>query len=382
MSTQGSTPQHEEAAEWFVRLQQGGELSLSELQAWEDWIADPENRKSFAAITELWSHVECIEPPSMPGAEELVGDDYDGSESVAAWLSNRTPAAPRDERHGSVVEIRRVPSAPTPTQHVESTSARLWKRRFAHPGFAAVAAAALVAVVGLLSYAMLRSNVIGQQQTYETGTAEHRRIPLADGSIVELGARSVVRVQLTDEQRDVFIDGGEAFFEVAKDPERPFIVRAGALQLTALGTAFNVRRDADRVVVSVQEGRVRAAVNDAEEALGTLTPRQQLRYDASGSGPIERVDLERIAAWREGRLQYLYEPLSDVVGDINRYSHRQIVLDERASQLRFTGTVFPENVAGFIDQLPGIFSLQVVEADADRIVFRMNAPSGDGAARR
>src|SRR5690606_34952861 len=91
---------------------------------------------------------------------------------------------------------------------------------------------------------------------YQTERAEHKALVLPDGSTVRLGALTSISLNYTDEMRYLVLEGGEAFFEVARDQRRPFIVQTGAITVKAVGTAFNVRRAAERVSVTVSEGAV------------------------------------------------------------------------------------------------------------------------------
>ena len=184
------------------------------------------------------------------------------------------------------------------------------------------------------------------------------------------------------------LDRGEALFHVAHDRQRPFVVVAGRGAITAIGTAFNVRRDDDRVVVSVTEGKVTVAQQRAfsprreiaaafsaskvPPVSATLARGQQVAYDGRGElGAVQRADPEIATSWRDGRLQYRNEPLKYVVIDINRYSRRQIMLGDRsAEELVFTGTVFQDQIDEWLRGLEDIFPVQVVQTDNDHIFLR------------
>ena len=164
-----------------------------------------------------------------------------------------------------------------------------------------------------------------------------------------------------------------AFFRVAKDPARPFIVKVGATTVAAVGTAFNIRRAGERVVVGVSEGTVkvdaRAATAQAQpERTVIRTARlgvgQQLSFDAAdGSASIQIVDVIGIAAWREGLLQYRDEPLRSVIADLTRYSARDIVIaNPQIADLRITGTVFANDVDNWLQSLETALPVRVVWA--------------------
>jgi len=90
---------------------------------------------------------------------------------------------------------------------------------------------------------------------YSTPVGEIASVPMRDGSKVTLNTDSQIRVTLTDSERRVDLKYGEAFFEVSKDPKRPFVVNAGGKRVIAVGTQFSVRRDANDIQVVVTEGR-------------------------------------------------------------------------------------------------------------------------------
>jgi transmembrane sensor len=205
----------------------------------------------------------------------------------------------------------------------------------------------------------------------ETASGEHRDVPLSDGSIVSAGAQSMLWATLTRDSREVTLERGEAFFRVAKDPKRPFIVKVGTTTVAAVGTAFNVRRAGERVVVGVSEGIVKvdersAGAQEQRTVIRTARLRvgQQLSIDASdGSASVQTVDAIGIAAWREGRLQYRDEPLRSVIADLARYSTREIVIaNPQVAHLRITGTVFAGDVDSWLQSLETALPVRVVQA--------------------
>jgi transmembrane sensor len=212
-------------------------------------------------------------------------------------------------------------------------------------------------------------------------------VPLSDGSIIQLGARTSVSVTMSEHFRTVVLNSGEALFIVAHDTSRPFNVMAGNGTITAVGTAFNVRRrEDDHVVVTVTEGTVRitpAATNakhvprDARQVSVSALPMRlerghEVTYGADGTFSEERQAGDSSVTWRYGRLNFRQEPLRNVIPDINRYSHRPIVLGDRAAgDLLFTGTVFERDVDEWIENLESVYPLlEVTVTDADNVLVR------------
>jgi len=153
---------------------------------------------------------------------------------------------------------------------------------------------------------------------------------------VELGSTTTLSVAFSGDRRHVTLHEGEAFFEVAADPARPFIVTAGNGTVTALGTAFNIKRRDSASVVTVTEHAVSVAVSGSHSAPLTLNTGQQVRYDRA-FGTVRTVNPDHVQAWRRGRLIFEDSPLSEVVADLER--HRQgwiIIADDRIRNITVT----------------------------------------------
>jgi transmembrane sensor len=163
---------------------------------------------------------------------------------------------------------------------------------------------------------------------------------LADGSTVDLNAQTSLEVVFTTRQRNVRLSRGEAYFHVAKNPRRPFIVTAADRRVIAVGTAFNVRLDADSMSVTLVEGKVRTEQMGATQGEGEvfLAPGQQLVTKRQGGARalarpapayfLRTTDVEKVTGWRAGRVFLDDLPLVDAVAEMNRYSTVQIVVTE------------------------------------------------------
>ena len=192
---------------------------------------------------------------------------------------------------------------------------------------------------------------------------------------MSLGGRSLISVSFTEARRNVVLQRGEAYFDVAENPRRPFVVHAGSKSIRAVGTAFNVAKHDDQVTVTVTEGRVIVAepetavpVNQAAADTRSLVAGQEARYDASTTElPVKQVDTSVAIAWRDGMLKYMAEPLSAVVRDVNRYSAETVVvIDADVGSLSFTGTVFQNAIDDWLSSLEQAFPVEVdTQADGD-----------------
>ena len=229
-------------------------------------------------------------------------------------------------------------------------------------------------------------------QNYQTGIGEIRNVALEDGSKVHLNGDSLVTVSYKKDQRYLVLDGGEAFFEVAKDKEREFIVEVGGVLVQAVGTAFNIDYTNNDVTVSVTEGTVRIGV--ADEAQLPANQRSPMLYATVGekiairkaaptihrSVAEEDVSINRrigayvleketsspdhFSSWRSGVLHLNGEPLSTTIDRINRQSQKQIAIsDVRLKPLPIYGSFRLDDTDSFIKAIEVLYPIQHIETD-------------------
>ncbi|MGA0608404.1 FecR family protein [Phenylobacterium sp. VNQ135] len=211
---------------------------------------------------------------------------------------------------------------------------------------------------------------------YRTGVGEQRLLVLDDGSRVRLNTDSAVRVVFWGDTRRVYLNRGQAFFEVAHDPARPFLVDAGDAEVRALGTRFEVRRERDDVAVTLVEGRVR--VEDDRGHVAELAPRQQLRVGEGGISDALPVASDAVS-WTTGRLVFHDTPLGAAVAEVNRYSTRKLEL-QGVGQLAdepVSGVFDAGDVEAFAAAVGQVYGLRRLEGAGDGIRL---APAGPGSA--
>lgn len=259
--------------------------------------------------------------------------------AARAWCEQ----APAHQR--AFVEARRVwalsahlavPSAPA-----RSSSSRYW---------AMGVAASLVLALGLtLMHSM------AWDADYATGTGERRQIALADGSHITLNANSAVDVQLAADGRHIVLRKGEALFDVAPDPQRPFSVQAGAVQATALGTIYAVRREGDHVDVTVRRGRVAVTEGGDKVLLGVG---EAVARGTNGLGNKVGVDVDKALAWEQGRLVFELTPLAQVLEQVERYRPGLLIMrDKRLGELKVSGTFQLDKLDEGLATLAKVFPL-------------------------
>ena len=328
-----------EASEWFARLREEN-LPPEAIAAWLEWCAaDPENLRAYRGVQEIYALAGDAGVVNWPQPHEVQADRYDGELSVAQWMKS------------------------------SSSSRRSSWSRWAYTG--AAAATLLLAVVVWYGASSWYSN------EYVTARGVQRDVHLSDGSDLSLGGASAVRVRFNDRQRAVQLENGEAYFKVAHDPSRPFVVRTRALEITALGTAFTVRSDDAHTVIAVTEGRIEiaplAGTDMPAHATSALraSAGQQVSYDAHTGKPTVRPSNTASAlGWQDGALTYVDEPLSAVLARINRYSSRNVRLaDPALGELRFTGTVFETHMEEWASGLERVFPVRVVRGAAGALTI-------------
>lgn len=186
---------------------------------------------------------------------------------------------------------------------------------------------------------------------YKTEVGEIRRLALADRSTAAINTSSDVAVLYETERRRIKIEKGEAWFQVAKDQARPFIVEVGTIRVEAVGTAFSVRRRSNGADILVTEGVVKAWVIGAESKAVHVQAGSHafVGKTATVAKAVARPSqLDRELAWRAGKIDLAGETLAEAVSEFNRYNVQQItVVDQAAAQKRFYGVFRTDDPEGF-----------------------------------
>jgi transmembrane sensor len=184
-----------------------------------------------------------------------------------------------------------------------------------------------------LSAAGFAGIFVGRSRSIEIQTAigEVRRVPLADGSVASVNTNSKIVVEMLDKRREVKLEDGEAWFQVARDKSRPFIVATGDVRVQAVGTAFAVRRWTDGADVLVTEGVVDVWVAGHEHTRTRVAAGS--KSFVAESTPAVKVtqasgDIDRALAWRTGELALDGENLGYAAAEFNRYNVRKLVIDD------------------------------------------------------
>lgn len=226
-------------------------------------------------------------------------------------------------------------------------------------------AASLLLVIGLgwtaLPYFDVRSGnhaEDAQQQAFRTGTGQRTRVTLPDGSVVTLDAETELRLRSSATERRLDLIQGRAFFRVAHNPNRPFVVYADGKKVRAIGTAFEVSLDRGNMVVTLTEGKVRVeGATTGSDGGADLVPGRQLVVGSDLDWTLRRVDVAKETSWTQGRLIFMHDPLSKAMADVNRYSTRKLVFEGgTVPDRQIVGVFEAGDVEGFVKaiELQGI----------------------------
>ena len=219
---------------------------------------------------------------------------------------------------------------------------------------------------------------------FETSIGGHKVVSLPDGSRVELNTDTAIKAAVDDRSRAVWLERGEAFFDVAKQQAHEFVIYAGARKITVLGTKFSVRRDAGEVVVAVLEGRVRVDVPaDGPDRNATITAGDVAI--ARGRSTLVTNSAEAVQqqlAWRSGRLLFDGATLAAAAEQFNRYNRKQLVIgDSDAAGIFVRGSFLARNVDGFAALLEEAYGLDV-QNRAGRILLSTRRMAHRGAVKQ
>jgi transmembrane sensor len=354
----------EEAAAWFVEFNTG-EGSPSARGEFDDWLrASPAHVQAYLTLVPTWEDSAGISSPEGCTAEELI-----------AWSRSAD----------NVRALQKATRAHDSTAAQESGLAASASWRWAGWRRTASLLVACIAAVGI---------VVGwyasRSATYTTQIGEQRSIALSDGSIVELNARSRVRVHFSASQRAVDLLDGQALFRVAKDAARPFLVHSDGVEVRAVGTEFDVHQHSSGTTVTVLEGRVavRAGLgitgDPTNEAFAPADPAAKARPLVAAPGEMlltvgeqltigaqvplqpKRVDPGAVTAWRQRQLVFDKTSLQEVAEEFNRYNTRALTIEDPSLRKLVISGVFsstdPSSLVRFLRVQPGI---QITESNRE-----------------
>ena len=232
--------------------------------------------------------------------------------------------------------------------------------------------AASLLIVCLTSTAFLyRAGYLFFSQTYQTEIGGRSTVPMKDGTTVDLNTNTTLRTDVNSYRRTVWLDRGEAYFEVAHDATSPFVVWIGSRKVTVLGTKFLIRRTGDDVRVTVIEGRVRFDPSSEDAAKTKVLTHGESVFMAARSELVLHQSAEELQdelSWREGRLSFDGNSFADVVAEFNRYNRKQVVVVGSARNIPISGHFKATNVDAFVRLVKRAYGLQTLDRGESIII--------------
>jgi transmembrane sensor len=306
----GQTTVRDDAARWFVRLQEPA-MDLKEYRRFEAWLDEhPQHRDEFQLLQGLWTAADLVPAKRLQALCE-------------------TP----------------------PTHRRRSLLARY-----------AVAAGVAAVALGLGLFSGLNHPATYTAE-FSTALGERRHVALPDGSVIDLNSRSRVQVRYEQDRRGVELTEGEAMFSVEHDSSRPFVVEAGSGKVTVTGTRFDVRRDLSQTRVAVEQGTVK--VQGQGPDVVSLTAGLGTQINAQGQvAAAYAVNPAELTAWRSGKLVFNNASLSEVAAEVSRYRDKPLtVANDNVGHLRLTSVFKSDNTEALLKALPSILPVAVRTLD-------------------
>ncbi|GAB4520850.1 MAG: hypothetical protein Kow00133_07550 [Amphiplicatus sp.] len=256
-------------------------------------------------------------------------------------------------------------------------------RRFAAPARALVAASLLlVAAVGVVATRgffardedrLAQPGALQQETVYATKLGEQRAAALPDGSQVVLNTETRLRWASAANERRIFLEAGQAVFDVTADPDRPFVVFVNDRIITVIGTQFDVRADGEGTRVTLLEGRLSVKSAAAPDDAGRvyLQPGEQFVSRPDDEPIIRQVNVNIVTAWRHGRLIFDEEPLEAAIAEVNRYSRKKLVLQgEGFDSFRISGVFRLGEPDAFAAALTTYYPIEIAARTDSAVTLR------------
>jgi transmembrane sensor len=296
----------------------------------------------------------------MSAAEHILPDASEAEQRAAEWLERRA-CEDWSEAKGSELEdwLAQSPANAVAFMRLEAAwnrTTRLaalqkpMRRTRAHAESSSrrpvLKIAAAVVVTAAVSVGGSLLALHQENQTFATTIGGREALSLVDGSKIELNTDTVLRMAEGSSQRKVWLDKGEAYFDIKHDAAHPFVVMVGSHRITDLGTKFIVRQDGDRVEVKLLEGSARLDANDGARSQTAVLKPGDVAIATADAMSVTKKPLKELAnelGWRRGVLMFDHTTLAEAVVEFNRYNRQKIVIaDPQIARLEIGGT-FPSD---------------------------------------
>lgn len=289
-----------QAASWFAR--NGNQPGRADRKAFAVWQAVPAHARAYAEFQQLWADLGQLQQLNKPTA----------------------------------LPARKIPA---------------WR-----PALAVAAAL----VCGLLASNLGAPRATLQQQVAAQAKGM-RTLHLPDGSTLYVNANTRLRLDFDSQRRVVHLDQGQVYIEAAADKERPLFVQAGEAHVRVVGTAFDVRRSAQQLVVSVAHGQV-AFDPDRTAPAAQLGALQRATYSYTrGSLQQQALDTNEVADWRSGHLSFRNRELASLIDELSLYRPQSpLLVDAAVAHLKVSGNLDVNDPDALLNALPALLPVKTV----------------------
>jgi transmembrane sensor len=359
-----SNRQIEQLASTWLARRDGGAWSADDQRELDAWLQESvAHRVAFLRLDAAWRQSDRLKALGAGVASGSLPER-------AAW--GLIPASER--RNAAADEALHAASVARGSQHQTSSSHKTPARR-ARKLFRYGVAACVALSLGFLALGWQHYSAV-DEASYRTAIGGLQEISLHDGSVVTLSSNSRITVRLSRRERRIDLQQGEAFFKVAKDASRPFVVSAGDRRAIAVGTRYDVRRDAADLRVIVTQGVVRLESDNGPGGRPqptTLLPAGSIALASDAGVMVHSESVQRAEEflnWRSGFISFHDTPLAAAATEFNRYNTRKIVIgDASIGALRVGGSFRWSNAETFVRLLELGFPVRTVR-DKDAIVLK------------
>ena len=343
-----------EAALWLARRDAGG-WGDRQRSALETWLsANLAHRVAFLRLEAAWNEAARLKVLAA-------GSGHEGVPARGTWQDSPY-FAPLFDGAPTVI-AKPVP----PMRRTHRARTRRW------PLLVAVAASLLI-VAGLAGGLWWRDASHVDRGMWQTALGAQQVVRLADGSTATLGSDSAFRVEMSRRERDLYLPRGEAFFDVAHDTARPFVVHVDGYHVIAVGTRFDVRREKTGLRVVVTRGLVRLQSARTPKLAATDLPAGSVALIAGDAVSVQRLPLDEAReylTWRDGYVVFHGTPLAKAVEEFNRYNARKIVIaDDSLDDLKVGGHFRLDNSGAFVRLTQQIFPVHATQRGNDIVLSR------------
>ncbi|MGB0931479.1 MAG: FecR family protein [Chitinophagales bacterium] len=321
--------------------------SKAEIVALEKWVAEKAaNQEEFAQIEKLWK-----------ASEELT--DYQVFDTGVAW----------NKIQGMIEEDEEMNQASKTPKQIPLYSQNTSKSTSNSPLFMRIAAGFLIFVMaGLLFYTVFSTDNRNVSLTDKVVTSEDNllRVPLSDGSVVTLNQHSTLTYpsQFSDDTRKVILIG-EAFFEVAENPKKPFVIETGETNVKVLGTTFNVNsRNVEHIEVTVASGKVQFLVKENEKKAVILQKNDRGIFENNEVNKFKNTDTNFLS-WKTGILDFNDKSSADIIKTANRHFNTDIQFEKNSPILdcKLTYNIDNQPLETLLKDMELFFDVEVVSTD-------------------